>query len=223
MMKAKRRLTRREIKEDKLVTYTYKVTDFLNKNSKLVTGVGVAIVLIAIVAVMMVRSKKQAEQLASAKMAEAMIYYDQMNYDKAIPLFKDVIDKYDGTKSAGFATFYLANSYFNKKEYDKAKTYYKKYLDDYGDDDLMASSSLAGIASCLDAQGKTEAAAQKFLEAAHKYPRVFSAPDNLFNAALAYQKLGQKDKARTILEEIRKKYPKAYIKDDVEMLLAKLQ
>jgi TolA-binding protein len=223
MMKAKRRLTRREIKEDKLVTYTYKVTDFFNKNSKLVTGVAIGLVLVAVIAVMMVRSKQQAEQLASAKMAEAMIYYDQMNYDKAIPLLKDVIEKYDGTKSAGFATFYLANSYFNKKEYDKAKTYYKKYLDDYGDDDLMASSALAGIASCLDAEGKTEAAAQKFVEAAHKYPKVFSAPDNLFNAALAYQKLGKKQEARKILEEIKKKYPKAYIKDDVEMLLTQLQ
>ncbi len=223
MLKPKRRLTRREIKEDKLVTYAYKVTDFFNKNSKLVTGVGIALVLVAIIAVMMVRSKKQAEQLASAKMAEAMIYYDQMNYDKAIPVLKEVIDKYDGTKSAGFATFYLANSYFNKKEYNKAIQYYQKYLDDYGDDDLMASSSLAGIASCLDAQGKTEAAAQKFEEAAKKYPKVYSAPDNLFNAALAYQKLGKKDQARRILEEIKKKYPNAYIKDDVEMLLAQLK
>ncbi len=223
MMKAKRRLTRREIKEDKLVTYTYKVTDFLNKNTKLVTGVVIGLALVALIAVMMVRSKKQAEQMASAKMAEAMIYYDQMNYDKAIPIFKDIIDKYDGTHSAGFATFYLANSYFNKKEYDKAITYYKKYLHDYGDDDLMASSSLSGIASCLDAQGKTEAAAKKFEEAARKYPKVFSAPDNLFNAALAYQKLGKKEEAKRILKEIKTKYPKTYIRDDVEMLLAKLQ
>ena len=221
-MKAKRRLTRREIKEDKLVTLTYKVTDFVNENNKLVTGVIVGVLVVAALIFFMARSKTQANQMASAKLAEAMMYYETLNYDKAIPILKDVIDKYDGTQSAGFATFYLANSYYNKKDYKDALTYFKKYLKDYGSDDLMASASIAGVASCLDAQGKDLEAAGEFEKAAKKYPKVYSAADNLFNAALCYQKAGKIDQAKRVLQLIKTKYPKAYVSNDVELLLSQL-
>ncbi len=221
-MKAKRHLTRREIKEDKLVTYTYKVTDFINQNNKLVTGVVVGILVVAALVFFMMRSKTQANQMASSKLAEAMMYYESLNYDKAIPILKEVVDKYDGTHSAGFATFYLANSYYNKKDYKNALNYFNKYLKDYGDDDIMASASLAGIASCLDVQGKHLEAAKEFEKAAKKYSKVYSAPDNLFNAALCYQKAGKKEEARRVLEIIKEKYPKAYVLNDVELLLSQL-
>ncbi len=221
-MKPKKRLTRREIKEDKLVTYAYKTTDFLNKNSKLVTGVVIGVLVIAVLAFFMSRSKTQANQLASAKLAEAMMYYNNLNYDKAIPVLKDVIDKYDGTKSAGFAIFYLANSYFNKANYQDALVYFKKYLKEYGKDKLMSSTSIAGIASCLDSQGKYLEAAKTFEKAAKKYPKIYSASNNLFNAALCYQKAGKNSDAKRVLAMIKEKYPKSYAKNDVALLLSQL-
>ena len=46
MLKPKKRITRKEIKQDKLVTIYFKVNDWLNENSKYVVGVGIALVII---------------------------------------------------------------------------------------------------------------------------------------------------------------------------------
>ncbi|MCD6167392.1 tetratricopeptide repeat protein [bacterium] len=222
MLKPRRKLSRRQIKQDKLVTYYLQATDFINRNSKLVlTGV-IGFVVVVVLVTMILRSKHQANLAASGILAEAMLYYQMEDYDKAIPILEKVVKNYSGTRNAGLATFYLANCYYYKNNYRNAKKYYQKYFDDYHSMPLLSSSALAGIAACLETQGKFLEAAQYYHKSATKFSKLYNAPEYLFLAALCYSKVGKTNQAKTLLKKLIDNYPDAPNKTDAQLLLAYL-
>lgn len=220
MLRPRKRITRKQIKQDKLVTIALKASDFVNRNSKYLIASVFAVAFIAFAVFVFVRSKKEAEEKAALKLAQVEVQYNQENYDAVIELTKEIVDKYKGTNSAGIATFYLANSYFFKKDYDNAKKYYSKYMDDYNADDLLSSSSLSGIGACLEQKGKYQEAAQYYEKAAKRYPTSFQAPQNYLNAGRCYLLAGAKDKAMKILQSLVDDYQNARVKTEAELYLA---
>lgn len=223
MLRPRKRITKRQIKQDKLVTVALKVTDFVNQNSKyLITSViGVIVVVLAVL--VFTKSKKEAEERASLKLTQAIAEYNQQNYNAVIEITTEIVEKYKGTNSAGIATFYLANSYFFKKDYAKALKYYTKYLDDYNADELLSSSSLSGIGACLEQKGEYQQAAQYYERAAKKYSNSFQAPQNYLNAGRCYILAGERDKAEKILKTVLDNYPNARVKTEAELYLAQFQ
>ena len=145
MLRPKRRLKRREIKEDKFVTFVARWTDFFNENGKyVVMGLG-AVVLLVVIVYFMAVSKRDANLSASGGLLRATDFYNQNQYDAAIPILQNVVDSYSGTPNAGVAVYYLATSYYAKENYSEAKRNFKLYIDDYGDNPLFVSSANAGL------------------------------------------------------------------------------
>ena len=102
------------------------------------------------------------------------------------------------------AKLYLADCYFNLKDFDKSQ----KYFSDFDlSDKFLASSAIAGEASCYEAKNNHEEAAVLYEKAASKYMTVLQAPDDLFSAAKNYAQAGKKDKAAEMLNRLKKEFP----------------
>jgi len=220
MLRPRKRLTRKQIKEDKLVIYTAKATHFLRERSKIITGGVLALVAIVVIAALMIKSKQEAEIQASGELARGVLEYQRENYEAAIEILEAIEQNFPGTPSAGRAVFFLANAYYFKGDYLNAQKYYQKYLDDYGDDDLTASSAMAGVAACLENQGQLEEAARWYERSAKKFSKSFLAPQNLIASARCYLRIGNKEKARELLERLLEKYPKSTVQREAQLLLA---
>ena len=150
MLRPRKRITKREIKEDTLVTVYVRVQRFIQHHSKQF-NIGIFVLLaVAIIGVFMIRSKKKAEVVAAGKLGIAEQFYYASNYPRAIDELTKIADTYSGTNAAGTAVFFVANSYFATGDYNNAEKYYKIYLKDYSNSKLFTVSSLAGIAACLD-------------------------------------------------------------------------
>jgi TolA-binding protein len=222
MLKPKRRLKRREIKEDKFVTFVAKWTDFFNENGKFVVmGVGGLALVIAIGYFMSV-SKRDANLAASGGLIRATDFYNQNQFDEAIPHLQRVVDTYSGTANAGVATYYLANSYYSKENYSEAKRYFQLYLDNYGDNPLFVGSAYAGLGACHAVEGEREKAAQLYQKAYDENPGSFTAPEFLFVAARNYIEIAQKSKAIELLQKIVDDHGATPIANDAELLLAEI-
>ncbi|MCU0643830.1 MAG: tetratricopeptide repeat protein [bacterium] len=222
MLKARKRITKRQIKEDKFVTTYFKTVDFINKNSRNVTIGFISILAIIVLFLFMARSKQTAELQASEQLAKANTEISQNNLTQAIDILLNMVDNYSGTKSAENGAFLLAYTYFQKGEYEKAQSNFEKYLDDYGDNKILTSSAYSGLAASLEQQGKFLDAAEWYEKGANKFSEHFNAPQQLLDAGRCYGLANRKDKAKVCYETLIEKYPKSNLKNDAELYLAKM-
>ena len=117
MLRPRKRITKKEIKEDPLVTNYLKVQNWLKKHSKQINIAIGGIIVVLLIVLMAVRSKRQAEIKAESQLSVVEQFYYQMDYNKVVQQMPEIIDKYRGTRAAGEAAFFVANSYYNLKDY----------------------------------------------------------------------------------------------------------
>jgi TolA-binding protein len=225
MLKPKKGITKREIKEDKLVTSYFKSRSWIEQNRRLVTYiVSVPIILVAVLWFVQ-NNRRQNNDRATTDLAKVYHLYDQGQYQLAIDGIpqenirglQSIVDDYGSTQAGEMAKLYLANSYFNLHNYDKALAYFQGV--DIGDK-LLSSSALAGEASCYEAKGNHEEAASLYEQAASKYMTAIQAPDDLFKAANNYSMAGKKEKAAEMLQRLKKEFPTSVYARDVDRYLA---
>ncbi len=221
MLKAKKRLTKRQIKEDKLVTYYFQATDFLQRHSRnLLTALG-AVVIVVMAVFLYANQKEKKEQDAVVALMEAKTEYFNGNYQGAAEKLQSIVTTYEGTESATTALFYLGNAQFQLKRYQEARAAFQDYLDN-GDDAIFRVSAAAGIAACLEEMGELEAAARAYERAAESDPGSFLAPENLMGAARCYSRAGDRAAARKVLQTLLERYADPQLKNDAEVMLAQL-
>jgi len=218
MLRPRKRITKREIKEDALVTAYFRAQKFIRKYSKQLNIGLIVVVIVGIVGILMIRSKKRAEWAAAGKLGIAEQFYYASDYPRAIDELTQIVNTYLGTDAAGNATFFLANVHLATKDYSNAERYYKIYLDDYSETTSFSAASLAGIAACMESQNRFAEAARLYEKAGKEYPDFFEAPFFLKDAGRCYQLAGNNQKGKEVYEYILEKYPKTSLGQEIAFL-----
>jgi tetratricopeptide (TPR) repeat protein len=221
MLKARRKITHKEIKKDKLVTAYFESKEWFNKseNKKRIYTIGGIILAIVVLIFFYVSNRKAKNEEAGIKLSAIITIYDQNNYQQALdgdPAqnlmgLREIVDQYGSTESGETAKLYAGNCYFNLNDYDSAL----KYFDDYsGSNDIIKSSCLSGIGAVYEAKGDLKKAGEYFEKAAKVNENVVINPENLYYAVRAYSLAGDKEAANRVFETLKNEYPKSkYIGD----------
>ena len=222
MLTPKKKITRHQMKEDKLVTTYLKINNFIGAHQREITYVVIGVVALLALGVFMLRSKREAETKASVELVKAKMEFTRQAYPAAIDILKKLVDNYDGTPSAGLGTIYLGQAYLKSQDYTNAAQAFQTYLDDYGGDDLLSSAAMAGLAASFDERKDYAKAAQLYEQVAEKYPGVVYAPKWLLDAARCHVNAGEKPAAQQALKKIIEKYPKTAVLEQAKSSLAEL-
>lgn len=225
MLKPKKKISKREIKEDKLVTSYFEATTWYESNKKMINGVLTGIVVVAIVVVAYMNNVNSNNQKATAELGKIIQYYDKGQYDVAIAGnlqenvrgLQAIVDDYGSTKAGELASFYLANAYFARDDYQNALKY---FLEVDVSDDLISVSALSGAAACYEAQGDFEKAASMFEKAALRSAKDVNAPENLFLAGKNFLSAGNKEKATEMFKKLKKDHQTAAVARDIDRWIA---
>jgi outer membrane protein assembly factor BamD (BamD/ComL family) len=212
------RITKKEMKEDKLVTTAFKLQEWVQQHLNQVLMVAGGVVLAAIMVYFFFSSKAGRNQKAAELFSQATFEFQSGNANQAITDLNTVMEKYSGTKTASQATFYLATAYFYAKDYAKAQATFRRFLDKYKENPLLLASAQAGIAECQVENKEFQSAGDNFVKAVSIKPDNFMAPQYLLSAGQAYLKANQKDKAREVFKKLIGQYP-----DSKEVYQAKEQ
>jgi len=212
MLKAQKKISKKEIKEDKLVTTYFEARTWMERNTRLVTIIVLVPVALIVLLVAWNWKRSQANEAATTRLAKIMPYYDDGRYDLAIngvPQegthgLQSIVDEYGSTKAGGVASLYLANAYYASGQYDRALQAYKGV--DVSDR-MLTASAYAGIGACYEAKHAPADAAPWFEKAAAKDMELTMAPDNLQRAAANYAAAGDKPKAVELLKTLKKEFP----------------
>ncbi len=225
MLRAKKKITKREIKEDKLVTTYFEARQWFDVNKKRVNMIGGILIAAVLVGWFYLNNVSANNEKATVELAGIFSYYDSGNYQVAVngmpgknlTGLQSIVDNYGGTKAGNMAKFYLADAYYNMQQYDKALEYFK---DCSGPNDFLEASRLAGVAACYEAKGDAKDAAEYYEKAAVKSPKGPNAADHYFNAARNYAKSGNKDEALSLYKKIKEEYPSSNVARDIDRYIA---
>ncbi len=75
--------------------------------------------------------KLRASNDTAKKYREALRYYDKKDYNKALPLFDDLVQKYRGTAEAEDLSYYFAYTHYKLRDYTTARYHFKIFADTY--------------------------------------------------------------------------------------------
>ena len=222
MLKPRKRLTKKKLKEDKLVTFYFKATAWVEANSKYLTAGAVAVVLLFVAIYAYSNSLKSAERAASVELARAMRAYENSDYQNALTLLTNLVENYGNTPSGKLGYFYLANSFYQTGDYQNARKYYEKFASSFDGDPHILSSAMGGVAACYEQEQQYLEAAQQYLKVVKKYPKSIFAPQYLLRAARCYTLAEQPEKAKELYDRIIQEYPDSREKDEAVMLKSML-
>jgi tetratricopeptide (TPR) repeat protein len=221
----KKKLTKKQIKEDKLVTSFYNIKEFYERyQSKIFMVVGA--VAIIVVAIVLYRNKLSDDNInAATELSKVVSLYDSGLYKEALdgqPGTKvmgltKIIDEYGSSENGELAKIYAANSYYYLGKIDKALEYYDDYS---GSNDELKASALAGKAYCYENKKNYEDAAKYLYEAAFVDDTNPLNAEYLLKAGINYLNLKNNEEAKKTFDLIKEKYPKSTILPEVERYLA---
>lgn len=227
MLTKHKKLSKKEIKEDKLVELYYKAQAFYedNKNRVFLYGGVLVVVIIAVYLFMNYRATQNDE--AGTYLGNVMDVYDMGDYLTAIEGkqgtnligLKKIVQDYGSTANGETAKIYLANSYSALGKLDEALKYYKDYN---GDIDIFQAASLAGQAGILSYQKKYKEAAELYLKASHVSKNNIQNPDYIYEAGINFIDAGEKNEAKDLFKSIKNDYKTSPVSVKVDKYLSQL-
>lgn len=210
MLRAKKKITKRELKEDPFFSTLGRAEAYYEENKKMISTVALVVIVIVVGILIYVKNRADNNEKASAQLAQVQQFYDNGQYqiavdgvvERKIIGLKAIVENYGGTHAGNFARLYLAGSYFQLGNYAGALEEYKAMS---GSEDLLAVARLEGIGACEEALGNHEDAASAFEKAAG-YSDSPSVADNLGHAARNYGLSGERDRAIELYRKLKKNH-----------------
>jgi outer membrane protein assembly factor BamD (BamD/ComL family) len=218
MLRPTKKIHRKEIKEDALVTHYFRVRKLYDRFSREV-NIGLMVLLaVVVIGFLMARSKRGAEIRSQEMLGLAEQAYYMNDYPRVIRDMAPILKNYPGTRAAGTAAFYTANANYSQNNIAEAEKYFVMVADHYGKNPLFSASSLAGLAAIEESRKQTAKAAKLYEKAGKKFPGLYAAPFYLKEAARCYLASEDKTSAAKLLDFIQKKYPESAVSEEVQWL-----
>lgn len=224
MLAKKKKLSKKEMKEDKLVTSYFKVQQFFEEHqTKILAGIA-AIVVIVVLTIVYSNKVEQDNTEATTQLSRIIDVYNSGSYQEAIDGrpgtnlvgLKKIVEEFGGTEQGENARIFLAHSNYFLGDFDVAEEYYSDYS---GSNAILKASALAGEAACLESKGELKKAAGLYEEAAKISSENPSNSEYLLRAGINYKNSGSKEEAKDLFETIKKEYTGTIAFNEVDKYL----
>jgi len=204
-----KRITKRQMKQDKLVSTAFKATEYIQRRKNYFIIGLISLVVIILVAYFISYNITKKNNEAIELFGKGQIAAAMGQVDLAISDYKNVIENYGSKSIASRACYFLANSYMNQNNYDSAMVYYELYINKYGREKILLVAAHANLAVCFEEKGEYSAAGDNFYKAAELADNEDQSPAYLMSAGRNYTKVEQYDKAINAYQQIVDKYKRS--------------
>jgi tetratricopeptide (TPR) repeat protein len=166
------------------------------------------------------------EKAAQSQMFMAEKYFEMDSINKALngdgnyPGFLEIIDQYGLTKSSNLAHYYAGVCFLKKGDFQKAIDFLKGFN---GKDEVVGPMATGAIGDAYMELKQTDKAIEYYLKGADQKINEFTTPMLLMKAGWAYEESGNKEKAISVYERIKKDFPRATESRDIDKYIARLK
>ncbi len=162
------KITKRQMKEDPLVTAAFKATDLWERHGSRILVAGGALALLGLLAFFMSQARAKAEEKASGDLFRASLAVNQGEYDTAVPMLREIVDNQPGTDAAREAMLYLGDSYMGQKKPTDAASWYRKFIEKAAGDRGRSRLGYYALGTALEDAGEFGPAADAYAEAGRR-------------------------------------------------------
>jgi tetratricopeptide (TPR) repeat protein len=225
MAKQNAKQIEQEQRQQNVAEAVSKTEVFFKEHGKLIYGIVIAVLVIAIAILAYTRFYLQPKRVeAQRELFHAEQWFAEGDYATALEGdgnylgFRDVIADY-GSKAGAAVYFYAGVSELQLGNFEDAIKYLKKYN---GKDTILKARALANI-------GDAYVGLEDYATALGWFEKAAKAGDNMFAAAyllkagIAAEALGQKDKALSFYQEIKDKYFNSPEGMDIDKYITRIQ
>lgn len=196
------KLTKRQIKEDPLVTAAFRGAALWERHgTRILVGLG-AIALAGLLVFFVARSRAGTEERASGDLFRAEMLLAQQDFPTAIQLLKELVDNAPGTRASRDAMQLLGDVHAVQGKPVEAVNWYRKYLGRVGRDREGKVAGIHGLAAALEDR-------RDFVQAAASYDELvkLATTDNgrgraMLAEARCFSRAGQPQKAIEIYKAV---------------------
>ena len=223
---AKENLKQKEaLQQEKINETVSKTEQFFNENKKIIYGALIAVLVIGfgILAYnQWILKPKQAEAMEQMYPAEAAFAANEfelaLNGDGNVLGFKDILDEY-GTKGGKDVYLYAGICELHLGNFQEAINYLKKYK---GKEHILSARALACIGDAYTGLEDYKTAVGYFEKAADLSDNMFSA-GYLLKAGVAYEEIGDNDKALACYKRISDNWPNSVEGYDIDKYISRIE
>ena len=202
MLRARKKITKKELKHDAMLEMIYKVETYVRSNSKLIIYGGSALLAIILISVMMIRSKQEAEISATSAVGIAQYKLLFGDFQDVVVRIEDALRKYPGTKAVKEGRFYLASANFQLGNKEEAERNFSDYINSGSDDRILEASAYAGIGAVREDKQDFTAAAENYRKAALASETPYLSNKYLLSATRNYYYAGNDEEALDIINNM---------------------
>lgn len=198
---------------------------YIEKNQKKLTSIAFVVIIVA-VAIFAYQKyyRTPLEEKAQAQLFQAQRYFEQdsfklaLNGDENYPGFVEITEEFGSTSAGNLSQYYAGVSYLRIGEYQNAIDFLKGFS---SDDFILSALAKAAIGDAYMELGDNKKAASNYMDASNVNPNVFTTPIYLQKAGLAYEMLGEYNKALSAYEKIEKDFAKSAEARDIEKYITR--
>jgi tetratricopeptide (TPR) repeat protein len=228
MLTKKKKLSRKEIKEDKLISTYYKVYGYFEENRSRLLMYTAILAVVVVAVIYYIENRKEANNTAGLELSRVMSIYDSGSYLEAIEGrqgtniigLKKIVEDYGSTENGEIAKIYLANSYNFLGKPDEAVKYYEDYG---GNNKIFKATALAGEAGYYTSKNEYEKAADLYRQASLVSEENVLNPEYMLHAGINYLKVGDTEKAKELFDTIKEDYNTSSAFREVERYSAQIE
>ncbi|MFA6598497.1 MAG: tetratricopeptide repeat protein [Ignavibacteriaceae bacterium] len=228
MLTKRKKLSRKEIKEDGLITFYYKIVGLYGTYKQNFLYGGIAVIVLAAAAFFYVQQRNSNNERANIELSRVIPVFDSGMYLEAIqgnPAakvmgLKKIVAEYGNSENGEIAKVYLANAYSYLGKVDDAL---KNYEDYSGSNVLFKAAAFAGEAACYESKNDNEKAAELYRKASSVSEENALNPQYLLFSGINLIKAKKIGEAKEILERIKKDFPTSTSGREVDRYLAQVE
>lgn len=228
MLTKRKKLSRKEIKEDGLITFYYKLVGLYGTYKQYFLIGGVAVIVIAALSFFYMQQKNKNNERANVELSRVLPAFDSGMYLESIEGnaqskvmgLKKIVAEYGSSANGEIAKVYLAHAYFYLGKVDEAL---KNYEDYGGDNDLFKAAAFAGEAACYESKNDLEKSAELYRKASSVSEENALNPQYLLASGINLLNLKKTTEAKEIFERIKKDFPTTTSGREVERYLAQVE
>ncbi len=201
MARSARKIDRKTLKQDPLLNFTTRATQYVNANATMVLGVGAALIVGIVLLVMWGRGQSTKTETSDILAVQAIGLMTNGQFQPALDQSNAIRTQYPGSRGAAIAAYVRGKSQLQLGVFVDAERAFRDYLNESGKEPFFEDAAKRGLAASLEGQRRFAEAGQLYEDLAAESPEELVDP-TLLDAARAYELAGLSDRAKAVLERV---------------------
>jgi outer membrane protein assembly factor BamD (BamD/ComL family) len=222
-MGSRRRLSKKQLKQDKFVTTTFELAQFTQEHArKTIIGVIIFIALSGS-AFYYWNYLSHKENRASRQLSTARVAYESDNFQLAISDLEKFLNEFSGTKHSDEAMLILADTYFQIANYEEARKVLDQFIEDYAGHSPLSFRAYSILGCVLENLNSFEEAAEAYQRAADEARFDYQRVKSRLDAARAFSLAGNNESAIEACRFVLDNHPGAPESGQATLLIAEIE